>query len=899
MIGRTISHYTILEKLGEGGMGIVYKARDLTLNRIVALKFLPPHLDADDADGARLLQEARAASGLNHPGICTIHAIGEHEGARFIDLEYVDGRTMGEVLRQGTLPIAEAVTYGIQICEAIQEAHANGIVHRDIKADNVMVTARDRIKVMDFGLAKLKGSLGITRPLSTIGTLAYMAPEQIQGKEADACSDIFSLGVLLYEMLSGRLPFRGEHEAAVLYSIAHESPEPLSRVRPGIPPEIGTIVGRALEKDPAARYQSAAEIAGDLRRAATRLAPVGETVPDPRIAETPPLRSSAGSEPARSGAREAGPPVSRVSKSRLAIVSLLAVVIAGVALFLWNPFGGARHPGGRRMLAVLPFENLGAPERDYFADGITEEITSKLSGLSGLGVIARSSALQYRKTTKSLRQIGDELGVQYVLQGTVRWEDAGGTSRVRVTPQLISVADGTQIWSRSSEAVMSGVFTIQSDIAAQVADALDLTLLQPERRQLESKLTDNPDAYDCYLRGIEFQHRSNDERDFLAAEEMFGKAIALDPRFAMAYARLADIHSAIYWEYYDRTEERVRKAKEAAEKSLALDPGLPEAHAAMGFYFYHCLRDYESARREFDRGVAIQPDAEDLLLGLGAVDRRIGRWDAAVANIEKSLLADPRTPVLLYEMSETLIPMRRYAEAEKYLDRAIQISPPWGDPYFRKAYLCLETDGNAARGRDVLNDAGRRKVEGAIARSVYYTVMVDECGGRFQEALDGLSEQSVSLFAAQEQYIPKDLFQARLFGFLNRPKEAAAHYEAARILLEGQAAAHADDSRFHSALGIVYAGLGRKEDALREGKAGTDLLPVSRDALIGPLRVRDLAEILAMVGEKRAATEQLGYLLSIPSEISVPFLRVDPTWNPLRAEAEFQKLVAPEPLEGK
>jgi TolB-like protein/Flp pilus assembly protein TadD/predicted Ser/Thr protein kinase len=893
MIGRTISHYTILEKLGEGGMGVVYKARDLMLDRIVALKFLPPHLDADDTDGARLLQEARAASGLNHPGICTIHAIGEHEGARFIDLEYVDGRTMGEVIRQGPLPVAQAVEYGIQICEAVQEAHANGIVHRDIKADNVMVAARDRIKVMDFGLAKLKGSPGITRPLSTIGTLAYMAPEQLQGREADARSDIFSLGVLLYEMLSGRLPFRGEHEAAVLYSIAHESPEPLSRVRSGIPKEIERIVSRALEKDPAARYQAAAEVAGDLRRAAAHLAPEGETPHD-----LPPAKTHVDPQaisPGATAAPNVRPAIRRASRSRVLIVAMLAVVIIGFVLYRWNPFGGARVAGGRRMLAVLPFENLGAPERDYFADGITEEITSKLSGLSGLGVIARSSALQYRKTTKTVHQIGDELGVQYVLQGTIRWEDAGGTSRVRVTPQLISVADGTQLWSRSSEAVMSGVFTIQSDIAAQVADALDLTLLQPERRQLESKLTNNPDAYDSYLRGIEFQHRSNDERDYLAAEEMFRKAVSLDPGFAMAYARLSGIHSAIYWEYYDRTEDRVRKAKETAEKALALDPALPEAHAAMGFYFYHCLRDYESARREFDRGVAVQPDAEDLLLGLGAVDRRIGRWDDALSNIEKSLLGDPRTPVLLYEMSETLIPMRRYAEAEKYLDRAIQISPPWGDPYFRKAYLCLLRDGNAARGREILTEAVSRKVEGAVAWSVYYSVIVEECAGRFQEALDKLSGQGVSLFAAQEQYIPKDLFQARLLGFLNRPKEAAAHYEAARILLEGVAAAHADDSRFHSALGIVYAGLGRKEEALREGKAGTDLLPVSRDAMIGPLRVRDLAEILTMVGEKRAAVEKLGYLLSIESEISVPFLRVDPAWDPLRRETDFQKLVAAGP----
>ncbi|HTY59466.1 MAG TPA: serine/threonine-protein kinase, partial [Bacteroidota bacterium] len=282
MIGRTVSHYTILDKLGEGGMGVVYRARDLTLNRVVALKFLPPHIGGDPDESARLLQEARTASGLNHPGICTIHAIGEHEGAHFIDLEFVDGRTLGNILGQGGLPLERALDYALQICDALQEAHANGIVHRDIKSENVMVTARDRIKVMDFGLAKLKGSAKLTRPLSTVGTLAYMAPEVVQGGEADARSDLFSAGVLLYEMLAGSLPFRGDHEAAVIYSIAHGTPEPLSRLRREVTPDLERIVNRALEKDPAKRYQTAAEMGEDLKR-------VGKSTPLPL---SPPPRES-------------------------------------------------------------------------------------------------------------------------------------------------------------------------------------------------------------------------------------------------------------------------------------------------------------------------------------------------------------------------------------------------------------------------------------------------------------------------------------------------------------------------------------------------------------------------------------------------------------------------------
>jgi len=354
MIGQRISHYTILEKLGEGGMGVVYKARDLTLNRIVALKFLPPHIDADDAEGTRLIQEARAASALNHPGICAIHAIGEHEGARFIDLEYVDGRTLGDVLREERLSVSRAVGYAIQTCEAIQEAHAIGIVHRDIKAENVMVTSRDRIKVMDFGLAKLKDSVKITRPLSTTGTLAYMAPELVQGGEADARSDIFALGVLLYEMIAGRLPFRGDHEAAAVYSLVHETPEPLSRVRREVSQELERVVDRALEKDPASRYQTASEIVADLRNV-ERLPLAASVSPGPPPS-APPSRTNGGT---------------RIPLTMRWIFAVaLGLLLAGTAWLIYRggTHSGSAAPGGRKMLVVLPFENLGMPDRCHRRD---------------------------------------------------------------------------------------------------------------------------------------------------------------------------------------------------------------------------------------------------------------------------------------------------------------------------------------------------------------------------------------------------------------------------------------------------------------------------------------------------------------------------------------------------
>src|ERR1051326_3520919 len=403
MIGQIISHYQILEKLGEGGMGVVYKAQDTRLDRFVALKFLPHHLTANETEKARFLQEAKAASALNHPNVCTIYGIEEHDGQQFIEMEFVDGVTLREKLPVEKLN--DVLTYGIQIADALQEAHSKGIVHRDIKADNVMVNAKNQIKVMDFGLAKLKGTLKLTRTSSTVGTLAYMAPEQIQGGDVDARSDIFSFGAVLFEMITGHMPFRGEHEAAMMYSILNEEPESVQKYPQEISSEIDRIIRRALEKDPADRYQHVDDMVSELRRVqkqSTRV--VRPDAANPVPAQGTPQREA------------------RPSKNTPWLVAAGVLVLAAIAAFLFMgrpDRGSAGKPDvqtGRKMLVVLPFENLGTPEQEYFADGITEEITSKLSGLSGLGVIARSSAMQYKKSTKPIKQIGEELGVAYILQ---------------------------------------------------------------------------------------------------------------------------------------------------------------------------------------------------------------------------------------------------------------------------------------------------------------------------------------------------------------------------------------------------------------------------------------------------------------------------------------------------
>ncbi len=607
MIGQTISHYKILEKLGEGGMGVVYKAEDTKLKRFVALKFLPQSLTSNEIEKARFLQEAQAASALNHANVCTIHDIQEHEGTQFIVMEFVDGVTLRRKIP--IQKVADALAYAIQIGDALQEAHGRGIVHRDIKSDNIMVSSKNQIKVMDFGLAKLKGSLKLTRTSSTVGTLAYMAPEQIQGGEVDARSDIFSFGIVLYEMLTGRTPFRGEHEAAIMYSILNEEPESVLKHRPDLPPELDRIIRRALEKDPEDRYQHTDDMTSEIRRIQKQTSRIvrPEVQPAPPHPPAPPTASTP-SAPLADNV-----PGSRSRRTVLLALAGVILVVAALAVLVLRTSTPTAPPAPdtRKMLVVLPFENLGSADQEYFAEGITEEITSRLSGLSGLGVIARSSAMQYKKTTKPLKQIGEELGVGYILQGTIRWESADGTNRVRVNPQLISVADGTQMWSQPSEAVLASAFKLQSEIAAQVASALNVTLLQREKQSLESKLTENSEAYDYYLRGTEYVYRSTDERDFRIAEQMLQKAVELDPKFVAAYAKLGSIHSHIYWEFYDHSEERARKSREAAEKALQLDPNSPDSHGAMGWYYYHCLRNYHDALKEFHLALQAQPNNTD------------------------------------------------------------------------------------------------------------------------------------------------------------------------------------------------------------------------------------------------------------------------------------------------
>jgi serine/threonine protein kinase/Tfp pilus assembly protein PilF len=865
MIGKTILHYKILEQVGQGGMGVVYKAEDTKLERMVAIKFLPPHIAANKEERQRFKIEAKAAAALSHPSIAHIYAIEESDNQMFIVMEYIEGKELKDIIKSEIPNPKSAIDYAIQIAEGLKTAHNKGIVHRDIKSANIMLTDEGQIKIMDFGLAKVRGGVQVTKVGTTLGTAAYMSPEQTRGEEVDQRSDIWSLGVVLFEMLTGKLPFAGEYEQAVTYSILNEIPD-LSI----IPTEMQSILQKALAKEANKRYQKTEELLADLKN----------------------LKGETSSQSTSSRIVTPAEQKKSISKRNL-ILAAAGVGFVLIILFYFTFLNRAiteEASSQRKMLVILPFQNLGPAEQEYFADGITGEITSRLSGISGLGVIARSSAMQYKNTTKSLHEISEELSVAYVLEGTIQWEEnADGSRRVRVNPELIKIADETQVWSQPYEEDFSSVFKLQSDIATKVADALDITLLQTEKKSLGEELTKNSEAYDYYLRGLDYLSDTYDQNKYSIAEQLFQKAVELDPNFAAAFAALANYNLDMYWFHFDHTEERVKQAKEFVDKAMRLDPNLSVVHEAMGWYHYHGKLNYEPALKEFKDAIKIQPNSAQAYVGIASVLRRQGKMEQAAEYFIKASEIDPRNPTIPQNIAETYVLLRKYDQADVFTDRSIALAPDNYSVYQTKIDLYVLKNGNIIKARQTIEEAFEKKMELQSPLFNHRLSKVEILEGEYTKALQDIS--GAGSFDDQFQFVPEELATAQIYRLLNNHEMEQKYYNAARKILEGKIKIQPEDSRFHTSLGIAYAGLGQKEDAVREGKKGVELLPMSKEAWRGSFRVRDMAEIYTMVGEQDAAINLLEKLLSNPSEVSVALLKIDPTWDPLRDNPKFQQLL--------
>ena len=878
MIGQTVSHYKILSKLGEGGMGVVYKAEDLKLHRFVALKFLHPDLTRDDEAKARFIHEAEAAATLNHPHICTIYEIDEHDGQSFIAMEFIEGEGLKDRIQKGPLPIDDLLSLTIQIGEGLHEAHEKGIVHRDIKPGNIMLTSRGQAKILDFGLARLGTHTKITKTDTTLGTAAYMSPEQASGKDVDRRSDIWSLGVVLYEMIVGERPFQGQYEPAVVYSILHDEPEPVTARRSQVPMELERIVGKALAKNSSERYPHVEDMLVDLRalRSAT------QTHAIPQKAKT-------------NGGR-----------NKLVIAGVAVGVVAVIALAiaiiprLFNPAPPPqqqRAADTRKMIVVLPFENLGAPEDEYFANGTTDAITARLASVSGLGVISRQSAIQYKKTTKPIRQIGIELGVDYILEGTVQRErPADPTSRVRVIPQLIRVSDDTHVWADTYDENMTEVFRVQSDIAERVAAQLDVALLEPERRVIEKRPTENLAAYEDYLRGKN-HYNSVDLSGAELSVQLLQRAVSTDPRFAEAWAALSMAHHALYWSF-DRPGALAQET-EAAKRAEELAPDLPETHLALGCVAY-AHREFDKALTHFEMAQKLRP-SEDAAQNVGYTLRRQGKWQDALNHFEEACRLIPRNYSIYADgLGTTRIFMRRFDDAERDFSQTILLAPQIAYGYIGKAHVLLARDGDVDGAKQIMLEMSRRANAADIAEAFVTGISFDFAQLRvfpetYTEVFDAFESGPVERFRRTQPaaIAMTHLARAMVYEAMDDRRSASARCDSAGVYYEriiGSNPQSAYICLYHAALGHAYAGLGRKEDAIREGEEAVRMLPISRDALVGGALVELLAEIYVMCGEYDAAIDKIEAALSVPSTLSSGLLRADPIWNPVRTNPRFRRL---------
>ncbi len=919
MIGTTLSHYKLTAKLGEGGMGEVYRAEDTTLDRAVALKVLPAALAEDPERLARFEREAKTLAALDHPNIVHIYSVesgtleeeseGEPRTIRFLTMQLIEGRSLSEMIPGGGMQLEQIFTLAIPLAEALAAAHEKGVVHRDLKPGNIMVTEEGRVKVLDFGLAKLRqqGALETTEAPTEVltgegrilGTMPYMSPEQLEGKDLDSRSDIFSLGILLYELATGARPFQGDTSVSLISAIVKDTPPSIDTVRAELPHHLARIVNRCLDKNPKRRYQSATEVYNELdvlrREVESGIVSSGVTRP-----------TSAEMEAAR-------PTTSQRSASRRwwPIAAVVAIVLAG-AVALWLGRGGDQGPQADRAVAeetaaaadgaaasearlpaivVLPFQNRGASEDEYFADGMSEEITTRLAGVSGLRVVSSTSAMQYKENRPPLREIAEELGVDYVLDGSVRWARGDDGSRVRITPQLIRTEDDTQLWAESYDRVIEDVFEMQAEIASEVVAQLGVTLLEPERAELEIRPTENLDAYQAYLRGNYGQESSDfTESTRRRIVEDFQTAVELDPDFALAWAALAHAHSFYYRLGYDFTEARRTMAGEAYEKAMTLGGDSPEVLYQAGYYHYYVEQDYEAALSNFLAASEADPENAEILAATAYIWRRQGKFDEGIERLERAFELSPRNPQIPAHIGEFAQQIRDYPKSIEHLDIAIAIAPDENFSYSQKVTTLLLWKGDLAEPRRILESVGRAGEDYAL--NIGNTIVIARLDRDYDAMIAFEDQDQIEWIGHQLLSYPKSLVIAEALQLAGDTERARVEYEVARGEIEQALAERPDDYRLYASLGQALAGLGRKEQAIAAGKKAIAMMPIEKDMYIGPRLVHDLALIYTRLGMVEEALDQIDLLLSIPAKFSVVVLEMDPRWDALRDHPRYREILA-------
>jgi serine/threonine protein kinase/tetratricopeptide (TPR) repeat protein len=866
-----LGNYQILEEIGRGGIGIIYRARQQRSRRIVALKRIFSYQADSQETLERFRREAEAAASLDHPNILPIYEVSESEdGLPFFSMKFAGG---GSLLEAASILRSEprrAVALMAKVARAVQYAHIKGILHRDLKPENIMFDRRGEPMVSDFGLAKWLGTTSeLTRTLTIFGTPGYIAPEQANGPAAKLtpAADVYSLGAILFDLLTGRPPFLGEHALAVIQQ-ASERPAPTLRtVSPTLDRDLETICAKCLERDPVARYRSAGALAEDLERwlegRSTAARPVSAPVHIWHWSRRNPIVAGA-------------------------CALLLALgTMAGVTIWKSELVSRPATTG----IAVLPFESLSQDKEDlFFADGVHDDILTRLAKIGDLKVISRTSVMQYRGK-RNIRQIGDTLGVSHVLVGSVHKTGA----RLHLNVQLIDTPTGAPVWEEQYDRDLKDVFAIQTEITQKVAQQLRAKISAGEQAAIQEPPTNDHVAYDLYVRGKDLvlttSFSINAKPNLLQAIDLLNQALARDPSFFEAYCQLAYAHNALYFLGYDHTPTRLAMAEAAIQAAFRLRPDAGEAHLANAGNLYRGYLDYRGALAELETARQTLPNDSRVFELNGYIKRRQGRWEESTRDLERAIDLDPRNVYTLQQIAISYGLLRRYPEEKSVLDRALAIAPNDVDTKVARAFVEFHWKANTRPLHQMIDSIRATNPTGvtSITDAWLSCALAERDAAAAKNALNASGETALGDSAV---HFNRPFVEGVIARMANDEEKARSAFIAARAEQEKIVQAQPEYGPALCVLGLIDAGLGRKDEALREGRRAVELLPVEKDAINGPLMGVYLAMIAAWVGEKDLACEQLGIVIRPPSSVSYGQLKLLPFWDPLRGDPRFEEIVA-------
>ena len=868
-----IRDYQILEEIGRGGIGVVYRARHR--RRIVALKrILPYHADSRETL-LRFQREAETAS-LVHPNILPIYEVSEcDDGLPFFSMKFAGGGSLLDAAPALRSEPRRAVALMAKVAQAVQYAHGQGILHRDLKPGNILLDGRGEPLVSDFGLAKcLELTSNLTRTLTVFGAPAYVAPEQVDPAGAGSsgklgpAADVYSLGAILFDLLTGRPPFLGKHALKVIQQASEKSAPKLRTLVPGLDRDLETICAKCLEREPGARYRSAGDLAEDLER----------WLQGQPIAARPLSPSALVWRWTRRNSVVAG------------IAALLMALGLVAGAMMWK--GGAASPLATTGIAVLPFESLSDDkEDDIFADGVQDDILTKLASIRDLRVISRTSVMRYRGK-RNIREIGKALGVSHILEGDV--SRSRGSPHVHLKARLIDTRTGAVIWAEEYDRDLNGLFAVQSQVAQKVADRLRARISTAEKLAVEQPPTTDLAAFDLYNRAknlLALRLSSGLKANLLQAVDLLNQAVARDSSFLQAYCQLAYAHDQLYFIGFDHTPARLALAEAAIERAFRLRPDAGETHLAHARNLYHGQLDYGGALAELKVARQTLPNDARIFRMMGYIQRRQGRWQESMQNLERASDLDPRNTETLQQIALSYGVLHRYADEKSVLERALAIEPNDLDTKIALAALQFHSKADIQpmhQTIDLIRTANSAAI-GGCADEWLNCALAERDFAAVKDVLNTIDDTPLTDYSVHPTRLVIEAVIARM---TKNDGDALALFTAARTEQEKTVEAEPNYGPALCVLGLIDAGLGRREEALREGRRAVELVPVEKDALVGPTMIKYLAMIAAWIGDKDLACEQLAIAIRPPSTVSYGQLKLLPFWDPLRGDPRFEKIVA-------